>query len=138
MTAAITPIDVSTENARLKAEINALRREAGYFSSTAAVPRRFRVKSEQTDHLVCRTYDGTDEGTTDVNVAKPPNLRGHIASRPAGGETEDIFPAYAVNGDIWADLPAGGTGVALAGVPVVWLDKNNDARGWTIERDCGA
>lgn len=35
------------------------------------VPIRMRVKSVGDDHLVCRTWDGTTEGTTDINVAKP-------------------------------------------------------------------
>ena len=32
---------------------------------------RLRVKSVQDDHLVCRTWDGTTEGTSDIKVAKP-------------------------------------------------------------------
>lgn len=36
---------------------------------------RLRVKSVSNDHLVCRTWDGTNEGTVDLNVAKPYILR---------------------------------------------------------------
>lgn len=48
---------------------------------TKAVVRRFRVKSEQADYVVCRLwYPAADsgagvEGTVDVNIAKPYLLR---------------------------------------------------------------
>lgn len=42
---------------------------------SAGVIKQFRVKSQSYDYNVCREFDGTTEGTTDVRVAKNPNLR---------------------------------------------------------------
>jgi len=42
---------------------------------TPGLLKQFRVKSVQNDHLVCREFDGTTEGASDVLVAKPFNLR---------------------------------------------------------------
>src|SRR5678815_2608667 len=47
---------------------------------------RFRFKSMGTDHLVCRTWDGTNEGASDINIAKSPKLRFSITS-----ETIDVL-----------------------------------------------
>lgn len=41
----------------------------------AGVIKQFRVKSVSYDYLVCREFDGTTEGSTDIWVAKQPNLR---------------------------------------------------------------
>lgn len=35
----------------------------------------YRVKSANGDYLVCRTYNGTSEGSEDVNIAKPFDAR---------------------------------------------------------------
>jgi len=43
--------------------------------------RRFRVKSVQGDYATCRTWDGSVEGDSDVNIAKPPQLRHTITSQ---------------------------------------------------------
>lgn len=64
-----------------------------------------------------------------VTLAKPPNLRGNIATRINGdGDTEEIFRAYAI-GDVilFADVLV--TGVA----DVTLADLNWHARRWTIE-----
>jgi hypothetical protein len=107
------------------------------------------------------------EGTTDVLVAKPRELR-----HPAAGNTETekvenvtwthsyvarannsdiqrnstatgklpevhiVEPVYKVNAnsdgysEIYADQPAGGTGVAVAGVALTWMDTNRPGRVW--------
>lgn len=38
-------------------------------------PQRMRVLSLSGDYLVCNTWDGTTLGATNINVAKPPQLR---------------------------------------------------------------
>lgn len=111
------------------------------------------------DHLVCRTWDGTTEGETNILVAKPWELR----QTSYGGQTEDgvtyqyatpilrtaskphpsipgrtiseeqmILPPYVVNGALFAESPIErGTGVTLGdGTPVVWLAQDT-ARAWT-------
>jgi len=47
---------------------------------------RLVVKSVSDDHLVCRTWDGTNEGTVDVKIAKPWDLR----KKPFHGKTRTI------------------------------------------------
>ena len=42
---------------------------------------RYRVKDVEGDYLVCRTFDGTVEGSTDVLVAKPPELRHSLVAQ---------------------------------------------------------
>lgn len=83
---------------------------------------RLRVKSVNDDHLVCRTWDGTTEGTTDINVAKPYVLRKtpyhgktitfngvaltftytngftRTVAKSGGSETQIIIPAYTGTG----------------------------------------
>lgn len=41
----------------------------------SGVITQYRVRSVANDHLVCREFDGTTEGSTDVLIAKPYNLR---------------------------------------------------------------
>lgn len=49
-------------------------------------PQAYRFKSMQDDYLVCRTWDGTTEGATDVNVAKPTLLRFSLSTRTVAGQ----------------------------------------------------
>lgn len=37
--------------------------------------KQFRVKSVQDDYITCRSWDGTNEGSEDVKIAKPFELR---------------------------------------------------------------
>lgn len=64
-----------------------------------------------------------------LTVAKPPSLRGNIATRiNAAAELEEIFPAYFFGDQIVCmEVPA--TGVA----GVIYADLNWDARRWTRE-----
>jgi len=113
--------------------------------SPSARPRtaRFQLQSISADHLVCKTYDGTTVGDTNINVAKPPQLResntahdGHTFDTFVGGvqrtadstEVQVIVPNYVALDEIYAirDL-RGGTGVTDA---PEWLDLNVDARAW--------
>lgn len=102
--------------------------------------RRFHVMSVDLDWLVCRAFDGSDIGTEDVFVAKPPLLRGSVTAygsatysgynvtgtertSTVSGETDEtqvIVPAYITHSDIGNDFvkdiyavknPVGGTGV---------------------------
>lgn len=84
-----------------------------------------RFVSEQSNTItVTRDSDGVL-----VTVAKPPNLRGNIATRVnADGDTEEIFRAYFPN-DVILFADVADTGVA----GVAFADLNWAARRWTIE-----
>jgi len=43
--------------------------------SPASPIEQFRYKSMKGDYLVCRTWDGTTEGSSDIYIAKPETLR---------------------------------------------------------------
>ena len=47
-----------------------------------AAATRYRVKGVYSTYLVCRTWDGTAEGGSDVYVAKPPHLRWYATAWP--------------------------------------------------------
>lgn len=54
-------------------------RNAGGAPPAAALSlQRFRLKSISANVLVCRTWDGSTEGTTDIMVSRPTKLRGNI------------------------------------------------------------
>lgn len=118
--------------------------------------KQFRVKSVQNDYLVCREFDGTTELETDVNVAKPFELRrtgwhgvtvtytlesilGAQASvsyayqtatyRIANGtEHQGIRPFYVPDQTvIFASKVENGTGVEDADE---WIDINTAGRAW--------
>src|SRR5204863_5266904 len=40
----------------------------------------FKLSSLTSDYLVCHTWDGTNEGSEDIPIAKPPKLRCSIDS----------------------------------------------------------
>lgn len=105
------------------------------------------------DHLVCRTWDGTTEGETNVLVAKPWELRrttfdgttyggvGYTYSSPVtrigviGDEEESqlIIPRYIVGDILVADKNViGGTGVTVNGTSLEW-EVRIGARAWTAE-----
>lgn len=93
----------------------------------------YRFKSMTSEYLVCRSFNGTTEGTTDVNIAKTPKLRGTVLTETLRGvvvnytaydfslaaqtrvatqagtggitETQYITPPYLVNDLIYA-IPA--------------------------------
>lgn len=100
------------------------------------------------DALVCHTWDGTNEGTEDMIVAKPARLRNEASwngltftyttpqEREAddGSDTEDqvVVPAYVIDDIIYVaavdftDVTDGGS----PAVPLILLDINADARAW--------
>jgi len=117
----------------------------GAGSATDSDISRYRVQSVQGDYLTCHTWDGTDESTDDVYVAKPPHLRhsltaqtvnavavtysnysisGGVCTRDAdasGYATQDemVIPQYQLgegaDGEVWAAEVADGTGVTVTG-----------------------
>lgn len=114
---------------------------------------QMRYKSMGQDHIVCRTWDGLEEGSDDINVAKPFKLRRtpfdnetyngidyvyssnteRVASTDDDEETQIIHDEYVEDDIIYATQPVGGTGVldnGEEGEDVLWLDTNADARCW--------
>lgn len=119
----------------------------------------YRYKSMQGDYLICRSWDGTNEGTVDVNIAKPDKLRASVATETLRGtvmtysaydnslngqtrhatdgtnpETQYVTPPYDSNCLIWAE-PAVTLVNITAGTPpvttaVTLLDTNRGARAW--------
>lgn len=127
---------------------------SGFRRSSAGSPSvsatRMRIKSIGQNSYTCRTWDGTTEGSSDITVAKPPEMRGissetldsvsisydydgdttyttRTASWSGGSEDQGIVPRFASsNTEIWATQPDGGTGVSS----VTWIDINVAARAW--------
>ena len=68
----------------------------------------YRVKSANGDYLVCRTWDGTTEGASDVKVAKPFDAR-QIAGETLGGVdfTYSGYTAAALNSERVAAFSGG-------------------------------
>jgi hypothetical protein len=118
----------------------------------------FKYKSMQGDYLVCRSWDGTTEGASDVYVGKATKLRHSITSEtidgtayaysaysltaqtrvstPAGGAAENqiVVPRYLANDIIYA--MAGRTFLAAVGTPpnttqITLMDLNIDGRAWS-------
>lgn len=104
---------------------------------------RMRVRSvpDSGDHLVCRHYDGSSEGSEDILVAKPWTLRrtpwegGAITyasgqDRTVSGEVQQIGPRpYTAGDEIVAARGVLG-GIQTAADELVWIDLNLDARCW--------
>lgn len=112
----------------------------------------YRFKSMGTNHIVCRTWNGTTEGSSDVKIAKPPEmwfsvtsetLRGEtisyssydlvnqtrLASKPGlVFETQLITRKYEVNDIIWAC--AARTFVTVGSEVLSLIDLNRGARAW--------
>ena len=115
---------------------------------------RYIIKSTTDDYLVCRTWDGTTEGDTDVNVAKPWLLqktphdgisRGgftpgnytansvyRTVTRDSDSSTElqIVIPVWRTDDEIYADQPTGKTGITVSGEELEWMDTNRDSRKW--------
>jgi hypothetical protein len=108
---------------------------------------RLRYKSMGQDHIVCREWDGANEGSIDVLVAKSWLLRQSTSARTgytlaytdpasrtstktADGSTESqvVVPSFVLNDEIWAI--SADTGVTVGGEAVEFLDLNCDARLW--------
>lgn len=71
--------------------------QAGGSSAT-----RMRVKKVYGDYYICRTWDGTTEGGSDIAVAKPPELRHALVSEIIEAVTVSYsYVARADNYDGW-------------------------------------
>lgn len=93
--------------------------------SAGSAPLSARFVSEQANTITVEV-DGTGEL---LEVAKPPTLRGHIATRVnLDGATEEIFPPYHA---AYKMLVIEVTDTGVAGV--TWADISWDARRWAIE-----
>jgi hypothetical protein len=105
-----------------------------------------------TDYIVCRSWDGTTEGSTDVKIAKPPKLRFSIVTETIDGtqidysgydfdaqtrlasdgstdETQVIVPRYLVDDLIFASR-ANSLAMDDDENPIGLMDENRDARAW--------
>lgn len=99
--------------------------------------QRCKINSILSDHLVCGVLndEGAPTGDT-LRVARPSKLRGNqTRSKPfgAGSVNEEIREPYAVNDEIDAIQPEGGTDVAdpiNVGDFLTWMDANVDGRNW--------
>jgi hypothetical protein len=47
---------------------------------------------------------------------------------------ENVSPAYAINDEIWAIKPEGGTGIFVDSVELEWIDANVDGRHYRFPR----
>jgi hypothetical protein len=122
---------------------------AGIVSMAFSGVQMYRYKSQSGDYVVCRTWDGTTEGGSDVNIAKPMKLRNSITSAvidavtvtysypttvtrvatiSATTENQVIVPRYIVNDLIFAVDSSGGT--AISGTLQDKIDMNVDGRAW--------
>lgn len=140
---------------------SAINRTSRGFSLRPPQPRRggvviglYLFKSMASDWLVCRTWDGTNEGTTDINIAKPPRLRFSVltltmidgtvitysdynlvnqtrtATDDSGNvESQVIGEPYLLNDIIYA-APARTLVQDDTGKTVTLLDLNDDGRAW--------
>lgn len=124
---------------------------AGVVSLAFSGVQMYRYKSQAGDYIICRTWNGTTEGGSDVEIAKPMKLRNSIVSAVIDGvtvtytyggtfmtrvatiaaTTEDqvIVPRYLVNDLIFAIDSAGGT--AISGALKDKIDLNVDGRAWS-------
>lgn len=67
------------------AEINLAQLSSGGGSGGSAT--RYRIKDDFGASLKCRTWDGTTQGSTDIFIAKPTDIRNTIASDVKNGIT---------------------------------------------------
>jgi len=106
----------------------------------------------ETEFIICRSWDGTTEGSVDVKIAKPPKLRFSITSETIDGtdvtydgydltaqtrnatdgtttETQVIVPRYLVDDLIFASR-ANSLATDEDENPIGLMDENRDARAW--------
>lgn len=109
--------------------------------------QRLIVKEIFDDHLRCRTWDGLNEGTTDIFVAKPFKLRHDVNNydtiaslSTTDSQTVDVFeftttetwkvtPPYEVDNEIYS-ITVSGTGVDPGSGELTIIDVNLDGRAW--------
>jgi hypothetical protein len=115
-------------------------------------PQAYHFKEMRNDYLICRSWDGSDDGDNDIKIAKPGLLRFSLLTRTVSGieltfssynlsdqtristkqgspETEIIIDRYEVDDVIWGQSCA--TFVQDEdGNDVSILDLNVDGRYW--------
>lgn len=87
-----------------------LPKAAAVTTSGGSGATRMRVKSVQGDYLVCRLFDGTNEGAANINVAKAPDLRHSLTSQTIAGVAV-TYDTYAISGSGVCTRAAHATGV---------------------------
>ena len=123
-------------------------------TGTASVAM-FLLKSVQGDYLTCRTWDGVNEGSTDVYIAKDPRLRNSVTSEVLDGvtvsysytsttirvaswtidsvadeEIQHVVPHYLPDtdpeaGEVIFAVQTAHTGVTVGEVELIWLEMSN-------------
>lgn len=73
-------------------------------------------KSMGTDHIVCRTWDGTNQGSTDIKIAKIPDLWFSNSSEAIDGTTYN-YTSYSTGAQTRVSTPTGGTAEVQVIVP---------------------
>lgn len=117
----------------------------GIVDSSGSHPRRpidqitidqFQLLTEFPDYLLCKLFDGVT-ARHEVTIAKPPQLRGHVAVRTVNNEEQSIQPPYVAGDLIYAVRPRSGTCVVdTSNHRVDWLDIS--ARRWAAGCDAGS
>lgn len=107
--------------------------ESHGFDGPPARPQRFRFKSGDDNHIVCREWDGTNEGDADVLIALSYHARKSVVgtgytytdfqtrTRDGDSRPEALFPAFTLNDEIFAVQVDGGTGVQVSSEELTWL-----------------
>jgi hypothetical protein len=116
-----------------------------------AKPVPYKLASEEANHLVCHTWNGTTEGTTEIRVAKPTKLRqvasedidGWVVNYVYGGigrtatfedattEAQAIVPCYLVGDVIWTmEVDDSFVTSGSPATTITILDINVDGRAW--------
>jgi hypothetical protein len=138
-----TPADASGANTSSVAMF----RVTGYWTSGS---------NTYSDYVVARTWDGTTLGTTDIKIARPPNLRPSITSETIDGvaitytwsngnqrsatdgtntETQKVFPRYTTGTapfDIIFAASVAKTGVAAVDAQSTPWQEISPARTWQV------
>lgn len=124
-------------------------------TTAGLVVERFRLVSAETgngDYIYCHTWDGTNEGTDLIKIARPWRLlrtpwhdqtidgqtyyyvafnRRHV--RASGvQENQVVVPKFRIGDEIFAvkDVTRGSGVTDEGGSPVAYIDLNRDGRAW--------
>lgn len=141
----LRPVDSSTAKAFFTTKGFGFRTRPGKANGLDIKP--YSVKQHTAEYLRCGTWDGTDVGDDDINIAKPPGLRYSIAGKVILGightygnydpdqqtrtdtfggqsETQQITEPY----DVGVIIYAANVETFLDGITL--MDLNLDARYW--------
>lgn len=76
----------------------------------------FRFKSMKGDYLICRAWNGSVEGSSDIYLAKPVKLRHSITSETIDG-TAYTYSSYSLTAQTRVSAPASGSAETQIVVP---------------------